>query len=50
MNIETIINFVDERETYNRNLTVDDDIFTYAVALFISYENLDLKPKSVVEC
>ena len=50
VNIEVAMNFVDTRETYNRNITVVDDIFASTTALTISNDNLDPEPKSIAEC
>ena len=50
VNIEVAMNFVDTQETYNRNITVVDDIFASTTALTISNDNLDPEPKSIAEC
>ena len=47
INIEIAMNFVNTRETYNRNITVVDDIFASTTALTISNGNLDPEPKSI---
>ena len=47
VNIEVALNFVNSRETYNRNITVVDEIFAYTTALTILNDNLDPEPKSV---
>ena len=49
LNIEVAMNFVNTRETYNRNITVVDDIFASTTALIILNDNLDLEPKSIAE-
>ena len=48
--IEVTMNFMNMGETYNINITVVDDIFTFTTALIISNDNLDPKPKSIAEC
>ena len=50
VNIEVAMNFVNTGETYNRNITVVDDIFFSTTALTISNYNLDVEPKSIAEC
>ena len=50
VNIEVAMNFVNTGETYNRNITVVNDIFASTTALTISNDNLYLEPKSLVEC
>ena len=50
VNIEVAMNFVNTGETYNRNITIVDDIFSITFALTISIDNLDLEPKSIAEC
>ena len=47
VNIEVALNFVNTRETYNRNITVVDEIFAYTTALTILNDNLDPEPKSI---
>ena len=49
VNIEVAMNFVNTRETYNRNIVVVNDIFASTTALTISNDNLDPKPKSIAE-
>ena len=41
VNIEVVMNFVNRGKTYNRNITVIDDIFASTTALTISNNNLD---------
>ena len=43
------MNLVNTRETYNRNITIVDDIFASTIALTISNDNLDPEPKSIEE-
>ena len=50
VNIEVAMNFVNTGETYNRNITDIDDIFSSTTALTISNDNLDPKPMSIAEC
>ena len=50
VNIEVAMNFVNTGETYNRNITIVDDIFASTTALTISNDNLDPEPKSIAEC
>ena len=47
VNIEVAMNFVNIGETYNRKITVIDDIFASTTALTISNDNLDPEPKSI---
>ena len=44
------MNFVNTGETYNRNITIVNDIFASTIALTISNDNLNPKPKSIAEC
>ena len=50
VNIKVTMNFMNTGETYNINITVVDDIFTFTTALTISNDNLDPKPKTIAEC
>ena len=50
VNIEVAMNFVNTRETYNRNITIVDDIFASTTTLTILNDNLDPEPKSIAEC
>ena len=50
VNIEVAMNFVNTKETYNINITVVDDTFASTIALTISNDNLDPKPKSIAKC
>ena len=50
VNIEVGMNFVNTGETYNRNITIVNDIFASTIALTISNDNLNPKPKSIAEC
>ena len=50
VNIEVAMDFVNTEETYNKNITVVDDIFASTTTLTISNDNLDPKPKSIAEC
>ena len=50
VNIEVAMNFVNMGETYNKNITVFDDIFASTTALNISNDNLDPELKSIAEC
>ena len=49
VNIEVPNNFVNTGESYNRNITVIDDILASTIALTISNDNLDIEPKSMEE-
>ena len=44
------MNFVNTGETYNRNITVVDDVFASITTLTISNDNLDPEPKSMTKC
>ena len=50
VNIEVAMNFVNMGKTYNRNITVVNDIFVSITALTILNDNLDPEPKSIAEC
>ena len=50
VNIEVAMNFMNTGETYNRNITVVNDIFASTTTLIISNDNLDPEPKSIAEC
>ena len=50
VNIEVAMDFVNTGKTYNKNITVVNDIFASTTALTISNDNLDPKLKSIAEC
>ena len=49
VNIKVAMDFANTKETYNRNITIVDDIFASTTALTISNDNLNPEPKSIAE-
>ena len=49
VNIEVAMNFLNMGETYNRNITIVDNIFASTTALTLSNDNKDQESTSIAE-